>query len=58
MVAHATGCTRKVPALAPVQNAEPLLAKLLTRIPSSFCTAFSTAVVENSQPLGLQLKEK
>jgi hypothetical protein len=38
--------TTKVPALAPVQSAEPFLAESLTKILSPFSTEFSTVVLK------------
>jgi len=47
-VAWPSSCTPKVPALAPVQNAEPSLVESLTKIGLCFSTVFSTVVLKTS----------
>jgi hypothetical protein len=49
--------TTKVPALAPVQSAEPSLAESLTKIPSCFSTEFSTVLLKTSPALQSRKKK-
>src|SRR5437879_6166247 len=48
--APAEGCSTKVPALAPVQSAEPSPAEPLTKVLSCFSTELSTVVLKTFGP--------
>src|SRR5207302_8932956 len=48
--APAEGCSTKVPALAPVQSAEPSPAEPLTKVLSRFSTELSTVVLKTFGP--------
>jgi len=47
-----------VPALAPVQNAEPSLVESLTKIRSGFSTEFSTVVLKTCSSCWLKKKSR